>query len=277
MVSPSYSSAGLRAPGREALAEAKLGHIRTIERNGSTSRLGTVFCMHQGIGNMHRSERTKALIRAGGWAMMEGPVSAMRISTPISYLACTDRHGAFVRCAVTDDITKSMGSVDENVEEHLIECAWHTGHERQVRSEIRHHLRHILPLIARHSDGALDGLVEIDTDLFLCARMRKLFHGADDGGDAFYTLKGLLDSRGDFRSEIGNINGSGRCFYMAQHRGHWRAVSTHLIQGRIVFQERAEVLERLLEEEHIIPDVLNGRVDFVRDTGSQQPNGFELL
>src|SRR5262245_48252621 len=72
MVSPSCSSAGLRAPGREALAEAKLGHIRTIESNGSTSRLGTVFCMHQGIGNMHRGERTKALIRAGGWAMIEG-------------------------------------------------------------------------------------------------------------------------------------------------------------------------------------------------------------
>src|SRR2546425_2507012 len=107
-----------------------------------------------------------------------------------------------------------MGSVDENVEDHLIEFAWHTGHERQIRGKISYHLGHVLPLIARHSDSALDGLVEIDTDLFLGARMGELFHGADDGGDTFDALKRLLDSRGDLRGEIGDINGRGGCFYL---------------------------------------------------------------
>src|SRR5262249_9782922 len=182
-------------------------------------------------------------------------------------------NGAFLRRTVADDVTQSMSGVDKNVENRLIEFAWHTGHERQVRGEISHHLRHILPLIARHSDGALNGLVEIDTNLFLGARMGKLFHSADNGGDTFDALKGLLDSRWDLLSEIGDINGRSGCFYLAQDRGCRYALGTHLIQGCIVFQECAEVMERLLEEEHIVPNILDGRVDFVRDTSSQQADG----
>jgi hypothetical protein len=48
----------------------------------------------------------------------------------ISYLACTDDNGAFLRCAVAADVTQSMGGIDQNVENHLIEFAWHTGHKR---------------------------------------------------------------------------------------------------------------------------------------------------
>ena len=67
-----------------------------------------------------------------------------------------------------------MGGVDENVEEHLIEGAG-TWARAAGQGRDPYHLCHILPLIARHSDGALDGLVEIDTDLFLGARMENSF------------------------------------------------------------------------------------------------------
>src|SRR5262249_23169331 len=153
----------------------------------------------------------------------------------ISYLACTDDNGAFLR-RIAADATQGMGGIDQNGENYLIELAWHTGHEREVRVEISHHLRYILPLIAHHRDGALDGLVEIDTHLFLGARMGKLFHGEHDSGDTFDALKGLLDSRGDLLGEIGNIDGRSSCFYLAQDRGCRGALCAHLIRGRIGFQ-----------------------------------------
>ncbi len=71
----------------------------------------------------------------------------------------------------------------------------------QVGVEIHFDLGHVFPLVAGDGDGALDRAIEVGGGL-LARRVRELFHGAHDLGDAIDAFERLIERARDFFLQV---------------------------------------------------------------------------
>jgi len=133
---------------------------------------GTLAYTTTGVDTTKIADKTiKAAKLIDGASMTVDLAVTTSAQTGISYLS-----GA----TVSDNACDGLGSVHDDIQDHLVEIPDQTRHRGQVGVEVRHHLGHVFPLISGDRDRALDGLVQISSLLLIAARMRELLHSAHD-------------------------------------------------------------------------------------------------
>ena len=165
-----------------------------------------------------------------------------------------------------------MGRVDHEVEQHLAHPLGRAEHARQARVEVHAHLGHVLPLVAGQGDRLLDQLVQVYGLVLVVAGVGELLDGIDDGRDAVQALQGL----GDGRRQLLQIEGNLQLLFPGPHALPSR-VSRPSRKLPIGLDGLPELLDPLLDEPHVVHDVLGGGVYLVGDARGQLPDGFQFL
>ena len=119
-----------------------------------------------------------------------------------------------------NDVGNGVGGIHNQVKHHLVDFVWQAWHKGEGRVQVQRHLGDVLPLVAGHSNGTLDGPVEVDGDLVPRPRMGKIFHGMHDLGDALDPFERLLNGLRNFLDKKPDIEVSSGGLYLAQER--WR-------------------------------------------------------
>src|ERR1035437_7472314 len=188
-----------------------------------------------------------------------------------------DHNLSFTLRTVSHGLPNRLRRIDQEVENHLVELAGVAEHQRQVGSKTRFHVSNILPLIARYCDGGIDRLVDVNGLLCFRSGMRKLLHGTYDLGYPLNAFQGLFDGMGNLRLQVFEVRSLSQGIEPLQRlwrnrpgRGFLLHLSGNAVQG-------VERGPGFLQESGVITHVLNGSIDFVRNSSSQLPNRLQFL
>ena len=92
----------------------------------------------------------------------------------------------------TGRLADSVSSVDDHIQDHLVELARETEYLRQARIKICDHLGYISPFTLGHRDCCLNGFVDVGRRFLCNVRMRELFHGPNYLANALNAFQTLL-------------------------------------------------------------------------------------
>src|SRR5580658_214046 len=175
------------------------------------------------------------------------------------------------------DVSNGVGRVDEQVQKDLIEISEMTRDRRQ-HAEIGFDFGYIFGFVPRDDQGAFDGFVEVGGDFIgAVIDVRKLFHGADDGGDAIHAVHHLLESFGNFCFEECPLYFGADRIEGLEEFGRDGAVAGPLRDFFVLGDHGETVAKGVLNEAGVVSDELNWGVDFVGDSGGQAADRFEFL
>ena len=137
-------------------------------------------------------------------------------------------------------------------------------------------LRGVLPFVGGDDQRAFDRAVDVGHDLGVAAGVREFLHRADDPRDVLDAVERLAHRHRHLLDEIGDVGGVEN---LADARAERRIGGTRLAD---LGDRAADLAERGLEEAQVVADVLDRRVDLVRNAGGEltdarEPRGLQRL
>jgi hypothetical protein len=84
---------------------------------------------------------------------------------PFAVASRGNRNRTFASGASFHGVSDSVGRIDQQIQDDLIEFACQTDYGRQIVAKRRVNIGYIFPLIARDRDGGLNGAIDIDRAL----------------------------------------------------------------------------------------------------------------
>ena len=176
-----------------------------------------------------------------------------------------------------DDVVNGVSGVDEQVQKYLIEIT-EVAEDRRKFAELRFDVGDVLEFVASDDESAFESAIQIARCFLVGAiHVGEFLHSADDGGNAAESLQHLVHGTRNFLLQVIPV-----CLFA--HRGKflekpWRNFAGG--RGRIEFlvfvDELKFVVKGILQEAGVVPNKLDGRINFVGDARGQTANGFELL
>src|ERR1700688_2312175 len=172
-------------------------------------------------------------------------------------------------------VTDGVGSVDNQVQKDLIHLVAVALDARQVGLIIGLNVGEVLDLILCNGEGCIERFVEIDVLSFSAASVGKAPNRPENLAHAPDPLKGLGDGLGNLAPKPIPIFGrpSGRNGWGRVRVGGNRGVGRSQAKGDSCINLFPGVAEKC----DVIRNILDGRVEFMGNTGSQLSDGGEFL
>ena len=181
------------------------------------------------------------------------------------------RDGAPVRAGGADRV----GGVDDEVQHHLVDVADVAPYRRQF-GEVGVYVGHVLQLAVGDHEGVADRLVEVDRCLLLVAGVSEGLHRPDDRRHPVHAVQRLADRLRYLLDDELDVDVVLHPAYRGDRVGPGRLLlRAHDVVARGTQLE--QVVERALQEPHVVSDELDRGVDFVGDPGRELPDRLQLL
>ena len=184
------------------------------------------------------------------------------------------------RPRVLDDVADGVRGVDHQVQDDLVDVVDVASDGGDV-AELGLQVGHVLVLVGRDDQRALDGAVEIDRRHLVRPGVRELLHRADDPRDALQPLERALERLRHVLAqvvEVGALGGLRRRRHRGVELGRARAA---VRDQRLQRLQRVDQLERVArrfpQEVDAVADELHRRVDLVRHAGRQRADRRQPL
>ena len=205
---------------------------------------------------------------------MPQPLSAMATSTNSPARSRADGDAAVVR--ILAGVLDRMGRIHDEVQKHLVELADVAHHRRQL-AEVGLYAGGLLVFAAGDRERGAQRVIQIGRALFDRVRICKFLHRTDDGRNAIRAVKRALDRRGISPHRNSRSEAASSCLTCAIDSAACGRSASSLRAARCASSNALRSANGRAQKVHAIADILDRRIDLVREACRESSDRFELL